>query len=64
MLGKAFPSLQFRHRFKIPKSEINQKLGEINPKLGVTQFVTTSSVKTDGGVIEVKDANGGWRQFL
>ena len=64
MLRKAFPSFQFRHRFKIPKSEINQKLRDINPKLGVTQFVRTSSVKPDGGVIEVKDVNGGWRLIL
>ena len=64
LLDVAFPSQQFRHRFKIPKSEINQKLSEINPKLGVIQFVTTSSVKPDGGVIEVKDVNGRWRPIL
>jgi len=64
ILRNAFPSHQFRHRFKLPKSEINRKLREINPQLGVTQFVGTSSVKPDGGIIEVRDVNGGWRPIL
>ena len=64
ILRNAFPSHQFRHRFKLPKSEINRKLREINPQLGVTQFVGTSSVKPDGGIIEVRDVNGEWRLIL
>ena len=64
ILDDAFPSLQFRHRFKIPKTEINERLRELDPRLGVTQFVDTSSVKPDGGVIEVRDVNGGWRPIL
>ena len=64
ILKESFSSLQFRHRFKIPKSEIKQKLREVNPMFGVTQFVSTSSVKPDGGVIEVKDVNGKWRTIL
>jgi len=64
ILEETFPLLQFRHRFKIPKTEINQKLRDVNPILGVTQFVNTSSVKPDGGVIEVKDRNGVWRPIL
>ena len=64
ILEETFPSLHFRHRFKIPKEEINSKLNHIDLRLGVTQFVNTSSVKPDGGVIEVMDVHGGWRPIL
>ena len=64
VLEETFPSLNFRHRFKIPKEEINSKLNHIDARLGVTQFVDTSSVKPDGGVIEVMDVHGGWRPIL
>lgn len=64
VLERTFPTHQFRHRFVIQKSEINQKLSEINPKLGITLFVEKSSVKPDGGVIEVRDVNGRWRPIL
>ena len=64
ILEETFPSLHFRHRFKIPKEEINSKLNHIDLRLGVTQFVSTSSVKPDGGVIEVMDVHGGWRPIL
>lgn len=64
MLEETFPSLHFRHRFYIPKEEINSKLNHIDLRLGVTQFVSTSSVKPDGGVIEVMDVHGGWRPIL
>ena len=59
-----FPEFHFRHRAKISKNEINQKLNQINPSLGLTQFVSKSSVKPDGGLIEVKDTNGEWRVVL
>ena len=64
LLEKTFPELVFRHRFTIPKTDINEKLSHLNPELGVTQFVMTSSVKPDGGVIEVRDVQGGWRAIL
>ena len=63
-LNETFPLLQFRHRFEIPKSDINTKLREIDENLGVTQFVATSSIKPDGGVIEVLDVTARWRPIL
>ena len=64
VLKETFPSLNFRHRFRIRKEEINSKLNHIDARLGVTQFVDTSSVKPDGGIIEVMDVHGGWRVIL
>jgi len=64
ILEKSFPDYQFRHRSKIPKSEINEKLNELNADLGIIQFKDSSSVKPDGGIIEVKDINGEWRSIL
>jgi len=64
LLEKTFPEHVFRHRFTIPKTDINEKLNQLNPELGVTQFVMTSSVKPDGGVIEVRDVHGEWRVIL
>ena len=64
VLIETFPSLNFRHRFKISKEEINSKLNLIDARLGVAQFVDDSSVKPDGGVIEVMDVHGGWRPIL
>ena len=64
LLEKTFPEHVFRHRFTIPKTDINEKLNQLNPELGVTQFVMTSSVKPDGGGIEVRDVHGEWRAIL
>ena len=54
-LKNEFPSLEFRYREQIEKSEINKKLNDVDNRLGVTLFVSKSSIKPDGGVIEVKD---------
>lgn len=63
-LKKAFPDLEFRYREHINKSEINKKLHDIDNRLGITLFVGNSSVKPDGGIIEVKDSEGRWRIVL
>lgn len=63
-LEKEFPSLEFRFRSKIYKKEINEKLNSVDPKLGVTIFIKHSSIKPDGGIIEVKDKMGKWRIVL
>jgi len=64
ILEKSFPTLEFQHRFKITKREINKKLSDIDSRLGIIQFVDTSSVKPDGGIIEVRDVNGKWRPII
>lgn len=63
-LREKYPDLEFRYRGKIRKSEINEKLNDIDERLGVTIFVEKSSIKPDGGVIEVKDKLGSWRIVL
>ncbi|MBL7156423.1 MAG: restriction endonuclease [Candidatus Pacebacteria bacterium] len=63
-LEKEFPQLSFRYRISIKKEEINKALKKIDPELGQTLFVSNSSVKPDGGIIEVKDDNGNWRVLL
>ena len=63
-LEKEFPQLSFRYRTSIRKDEINEALKKIDPKLGQTLFVSNSSIKPDGGIIEVKDDNGNWRIIL
>lgn len=60
-LKTEFPKLTFRFRAQVLKSEINQALNNIDEKLGVTSFLPTSSVKPDGGVVEVLDDKGQWR---
>ena len=59
-----FPNLNFRHREKIEKSEINDRLNEIDKRLGITLFVESSSIKPDGGIIEVEDSESRWRIVL
>ena len=44
--------------------EINTKLKSIDTRLGETLFVKDSSIKSDGGVIEVLDRNSNWRVVL
>lgn len=63
-LQKKHPNLEFRFRDKIDKKEINEKLNLIDPRLGVTIFIPKSSIKPDGGIIEVKDENSKWRIIL
>lgn len=59
-----FPQLSFRIRISIRKDEINQALRKIDPELGQTLFVANSSIKPDGGIIEVQDDKGDWRIVL
>ncbi|KAF3978384.1 MAG: restriction endonuclease [Methylococcales symbiont of Iophon sp. n. MRB-2018] len=63
-LEKDFPQLSFQHKTSIRKEEINEALQKINKELGQTLFVSNSSIKPDGGIIEVKDDNGNWRIVL
>ena len=63
-LRNDFPNLEFRYREKIDKSEINRKLNNLNNRLGVSLFVQNSSIKPDGGIIEVKDKENNWRIVL
>ena len=63
-LEKEYPKLSFRYRTVITKREINRVLQEIDNELGKTLFVENSSIKPDGGIIEVKDDSGGWRIIL
>ena len=59
-----FPNLEFRFRKKITKREINEKLNSVDERLGLTVFVENSSIKPDGGIIEVKDNDDKWRIVL
>ena len=54
-------SLSFRHRTTISKKEINENLSKVDPKLGQVLFVEGSSIRPDGGIIEVMDATGNYR---
>jgi len=59
-----YPQLTFRYRTSITKEEINQALQKLDKELGQTLFVPNSSIKPDGGIIEVKDDNDKWRIVL
>lgn len=63
-LKKEFPKLTFQYKTSIKKEEINRALQKIDAELGQTLFVSNSSIKPDGGIIEVKDDNGDWRVIL
>lgn len=63
-LEKEFPKLSFRHRNSISKNEINMALRNIDPELGQTLYLKDSSIRPDGGIIEVKDDNNKWRIVL
>ncbi|MBH2000930.1 MAG: hypothetical protein I8H98_01510 [Moraxellaceae bacterium] len=63
-LQKEFPQLTFQYRDSIKKEEINAALKKIDSELGQTLFVANSSIKPDGGIIEVKDDNDNWRIIL
>lgn len=56
--------MDFRYRKSITKEEINKALKSVDPELGQTLFVSNSSIKPDGGIIEVKDDNNNWRIVL
>lgn len=63
-LQKLYPQLTFRYRNSIKKEEINAALQKIDKNLGQTLFVLNSSIKPDGGIVEVMDDNGEWRIVL
>ncbi|WP_341536367.1 EcoRI family type II restriction endonuclease [Actinobacillus arthritidis] len=63
-LKTEFPKLSFRYRTSVSKEEINQSLKKLDSELGQTLFVSNSSIKPDGGIIEVLDDNGEWRVIL
>ena len=63
-LMKEYPHLTFRLRNSLPKKEIHAKLASLNQKLGQDLFVNESSIKPDGGIIEVKDKQSNWRVIL
>jgi type II restriction enzyme len=63
-LKAEYPHLTFRLRSSVAKTEINQRLNQIDPSLGKTLFVRNASIKPDGGVLEVQDQMGLWRVIL
>ncbi len=63
-LQKEYPQLSFKYRTSIKKEEINEALQRLDSELGQTLFVPNSSIKPDGGIIEVRDDNGNWRVLL
>lgn len=63
-LESDFPSLTFRYRTSIKKEEINRALNKIDSRLGQTLFVSNSSIKPDGRIIEVLDDKGCFRVAL
>ena len=63
-LKKEYPQLSFQYKTSIKKEDINEALKKVDAELGQTLFVSNSSIKPDGGIIEVKDDNGDWRIVL
>lgn len=63
-LEREYSKLSFRYRESIKKEEINDAMKKVDPELGQTLFVANSSIKPDGGIIEVRDDNGDWRVVL
>jgi len=63
-LKEKYPQLTFRYRKNIKKEEINKALQKIDSELGQTLFVSSSNIKPDGGIIEVKDDKDNWRIVL
>lgn len=63
-LRESFPELTFRFRDSIKKEEINKKLYSLDSRLGKTLLVANSSIKPDGGIIEVKDYDDEWHVVL
>ncbi len=63
-LQKTYPQLTFQYKKEIKKEDINKALRAIDSELGQTLYVVNSSIKPDGGVIEVKDDSDNWRVIL
>jgi len=63
-LETEYPKLSFRYKTSIKKEEINEALKKVDAELGQTLFVPNSSIKPDGGIVEVKDDNSDWRIVL
>lgn len=63
-LREKYPQLLFNYKTSIRKEEINEALQIVDSELGQTLFVQNSSIKPDGGIIEVKDDSGNWRVVL
>lgn len=63
-LEKKYSKLKFRYRNNLLKSEINAALNKIDKNLGKSLYVSNSSIRPDGGLIEVKDDNDEWRVVL
>lgn len=63
-LEEEYPQLLFQYKTNIKKEEINEALKRLDSELGQTLFVQNSSIKPDGGIVEVKDDNGKWRIVL
>lgn len=63
-LQTEYPQLNFRYRESISKKEINEALQKLDKDLGKTLYLTNSSIKPDGGIVEVKDDKGNWRIIL
>ena len=57
-------TLTFRFRKSVTKAEINKALQEVDEALGQTLYLEDSSIKPDGGLVEVLDDHGHWRIVL
>lgn len=64
VLAQKYPDWEFRQRNSLRKEEIHEKLAAIDARLGQTLFVSSSSIKPDGAITEVRDTNGNWRVIL
>lgn len=64
LLVKKYPRYKFNFRVSISKHEINKKLNSVDKRLGKVLYVKDSSIKPDGGVIEVQDKDHKWRIIL
>ena len=63
-LSNKYTNLDFQIINSLSKQDINKKLNSINSEFGTTLFVDNSSIRPDGGILEVKDTNGNWRVIL
>ena len=63
-LQREHPHVLFRHRWSIPKREINERLTAIDARLGGVLYVKNSEIKPDGGIIEAQDRLGKYRVIL
>ena len=63
-LQTKYPHISFRHRWAIPKQEINERLSAIDDRLGKVLYVKNAEIKPDGGIIEAQDRSGKYRVVL